>query len=124
MIYTNKGYCWFDCSIYGGREFTGIDAIDWALKCQELGAGEILLTSMDGDGTQKGYDIALNKAINDAVDIPVIASGGVGEPKDILEVFEKTDVSAALAASIFHFNQYSIGEVKNYLKENNVPVRL
>ena len=124
VIYTNKGYCWFDCSIYGGREFTGIDAIDWALKCQELGAGEILLTSMDGDGTQEGYDIALNKAINDAVDIPVIASGGVGEPKDILEVFEKTDVSAALAASIFHFNQYSIGEVKNYLKENNVPVRL
>jgi cyclase len=124
VIETDKGYCWFDTSIYGGREFTGIDAIAWAQKCQDLGAGEILLTSMDGDGTQNGYDIELNKTINDAVDIPVIASGGVGEPRHILEVFEKTDVSAALAASIFHFNQYSIGTVKEYLKENNVAVRL
>ncbi len=89
-----------------------------------MGAGEILLTSMDGDGTQAGYDIELNKTINDAVDIPVIASGGVGEPKHILEVFEKTDVSAALAASIFHFNQYSIPAVKEYLQKNNVAVRL
>ena len=103
VIETDKGYCWFDTSIYGGREFTGIDAIQWAVK---------------------GYDIELNKTINDAVDIPVIASGGVGEPKHILEVFEKTDVSAALAASIFHFNQYSIGTVKEYLQENNVAVRL
>ena len=79
---------------------------------------------MDGDGTGAGYDIKLNQVINDAVDIPVIASGGVGEPKDILDVFVKTDISAALAASIFHFNQYSIGEVKQYLHENNVSVRL
>ena len=107
VIETDKGYCWFDTSIYGGREFTGIDAIQWAVECQERGAGEVLY-----------------KAINDAVDIPVIASGGVGEPKHILEVFEKTDVSAALAASIFHFNQYSIGTVKEYLNENNVAVRL
>lgn len=124
VIYTDNGYCWFDCSIYGGREFTGIDAIEWAQKCQDLGVGEILLTSMDGDGTQEGYDIELNKAINDSVDIPVIASGGVGKPKDILDVFKKTDVSAALAASIFHFNQYSINEVKNYLNKNNITVRL
>ena len=124
VIETDNGYCWFDTSIYGGREFTGIDAIQWAVKCQDLGAGEILLTSMDGDGTQNGYDIELNKAINDAVDIPVIASGGVGEPKHILDVFKKTDVPAALAASIFHFNQYSIGEVKQYLDKNNVAVRL
>ena len=124
VIETEKGFCWFDTSIYGGREFTGIDAIQWAVKCQDLGAGEILLTSMDGDGTQAGYDIELNKAINNAVDIPVIASGGVGEPKHILEVFEKTDVSAALAASIFHFNQYSIPAVKEYLQKNNVAVRL
>ena len=101
-----------------------MDAIQWAVKCQELGAGEILLTSMDGDGTQAGYDIDLNRAINEAVDIPVIASGGVGEPGDILEVFKKTDVSAALAASIFHFNRYSIAEVKRYLRENGVAVRL
>ena len=123
VIETDKGYCWFDTSIYGGREFTGIDAIQWAAECQERGA-EVLLTSMDGDGTQNGYDIELNKAINDAVDIPVIASGGVGEPRHILEVFEKTDVSAALAASIFHFNQYSIPTVKEYLKDNNVAIRL
>lgn len=124
VIETNKGYCWFDCSIYGGREFTGIDAIDWAQKCQDLGAGEILLTSMDGDGTKEGYDLELTKAINDAVDIPVIASGGVGEPKDILDAFTVSDASAALAASIFHFNEYPIAEVKHYLKENGVNVRL
>lgn len=124
VIETDKGYCWFDCSIYGGREFTGIDAIEWAQKCQDLGAGEVLLTSMDGDGTKEGYDLELTKAINDAVDIPVIASGGVGEPKDILDAFTVSDASAALAASIFHFNEYPIGEVKHYLKENGVNVRL
>lgn len=123
VIETDEGFCWFDCSIYGGREFTGMDAIDWAQKCQDLGAGEVLLTSMDGDGTKNGYDLGLTKAINDAVDIPVIASGGVGEPKDILDAFNISDASAALAASIFHFNEYSIGEVKQYLKDNGVNVR-
>lgn len=123
VIETDEGFCWFDCSIYGGREFTGMDAIDWAQKCQDLGAGEVLLTSMDGDGTKNGYDLELTKAINDAVDIPVIASGGVGEPKDILDAFNISDASAALAASIFHFNEYSIGEVKQYLKDNGVNVR-
>lgn len=124
VIETDNGLCWFDCSIYGGHEFTGMDAIDWAVKCQDLGAGEILLTSMDGDGTQAGYDLDLVKAVNDAVDIPVIASGGVGEPKHILEAFKYSDASAALAASIFHFNEYSIGEVKEYLHKNGVKVRL
>lgn len=124
VVETDKGLCWFDCSIYGGREFTGIDAIEWAQKCQDLGAGEILLTSMDGDGTKAGYDLDLTKAINDAVDIPVIASGGVGEPKHILEAFEVSDASAALAASIFHFNEYPISEIKQYLHENGVKVRL
>ena len=123
VVETNDGYCWFDTSIYGGREFTGIDAVKWACKCEDLGAGEILLTSMDGDGTQNGYDIELTNAINKAVDIPVIASGGVGHPKHIVDVFKKTDVSAALAASIFHFNQYSIVEVKDCLRKNNVNVR-
>ncbi|WP_042707198.1 imidazole glycerol phosphate synthase subunit HisF [Methanobrevibacter wolinii] len=117
-------YCWFDCSIYGGRKFTGIDAIDWAIECQERGAGEILLTSMDADGTKNGYDLDLTKSINDAVDIPVIASGGVGSPKDIKEAFEKTDVSAALAASIFHFDEYPVPLVKKYLSENGINVRL
>lgn len=123
VVETDEGLCWFDCSIYGGREFTGIDAVDWAMKCQDLGAGEILLTSMDGDGTKEGYDLYLTKAINDAVDIPVIASGGVGNPEDILNAFKVSDASAALAASIFHFNEYSITDVKKYLCENGVKVR-
>lgn len=117
-------YCWFDSSIYGGREFTGIDAINWAQECQERGAGEILLTSMDGDGTKDGYDLDLTKAINDAVDIPVIASGGVGNPDHIIEAFTIADASAALAASIFHFNEYPVPVVKKYLKEKGINVRL
>ena len=123
VVETDEGYCWFDCSIYGGREFTGMDAIEWAVKCQELGAGEILLTSMDGDGTKEGYDIALNKAINDAIDIPVIASGGGGNPAHILDVFQKTDVSAALAASIFHFTELTPKTIRNYLASKGISVR-
>ena len=103
IVDTDQGEVWFDCSIYGGREFTGMDAIAWAQECQDRGAGEVLLTSMDGDGTKDGYDLVLTKAINDNVDIPVIASGGVGNPHHILEAFEIADASAALAASIFHF---------------------
>ncbi|OQD59456.1 imidazoleglycerol-phosphate synthase, subunit F [Methanobrevibacter arboriphilus JCM 13429 = DSM 1125] len=124
IIETKNGYCWFDTSIYGGTEFTGIDAIDWAQECQKRGAGEILLTSMDRDGTKDGYDLELTKAINDSVDIPVIASGGVGKPEHIFEAFDIADASAALAASIFHFNEYPIPEVKEYLKEKNINVRL
>ena len=104
IVDSEQGEVWFDCSIYGGREFTGMDAISWAQECQDRGAGEVLLTSMDGDGTKDGYDLVLTKAINDNVDIPVIASGGVGNPQHILEAFEVADASAALAASIFHFN--------------------
>ncbi|WP_042702849.1 imidazole glycerol phosphate synthase subunit HisF [Methanobrevibacter arboriphilus] len=117
IIETKNGYCWFDTSIYGGTEFTGMDAIEWAQECQKRGAGEILLTSMDRDGTKDGYDLELTKAINDSVDIPVIASGGVGKPEHIFEAFDIADASAALAASIFHFNEYPIPEIKEYLKE-------
>jgi cyclase len=124
IIETEKGYCWFDTSIYGGSEFTGMDAISWAQECQERGAGEILLTSMDRDGTKDGYDLELTKAINDGVDIPVIASGGVGNPEHIFEAFEIADASAALAASIFHFDEYPVPVVKEYLKEKGVNVRL
>lgn len=124
IVETEKGYCWFDCSIYGGKEFTGMDAVDWAMECQNRGAGEILLTSMDKDGTKDGYDIELTKAINEAVDIPVIASGGGGSPEDIYNVFKKADVSAALAASIFHFNEYSIPVVKSYLNKKEVSIRI
>ena len=123
IVDTDQGEVWFDCSIYGGREFTGMDAIAWAQECQDRGAGEVLLTSMDGDGTKDGYDLILTKAINDNVDIPVIASGGVGNPHHILEAFEIADASAALAASIFHFDEYPVPVVKKYLKEKGVPIR-
>ncbi|KZX15915.1 imidazole glycerol phosphate synthase subunit HisF [Methanobrevibacter cuticularis] len=124
IIETKDGLCWFDCSIYGGNQFTGIDAIDWAKECQNRGAGEILLTSMDRDGTEIGYDLELTKAINNETDIPVIASGGVGNPEHILEAFEIADASAALAASIFHFNEYPVPVVKKYLNEKGVNVRI
>ncbi|KZX10352.1 imidazole glycerol phosphate synthase subunit HisF [Methanobrevibacter curvatus] len=123
VVESDKGYCWFDCSIYGGREFTGIDAIAWAQECEKRGAGEILLTSMDRDGTKEGYDIALTKAINEAVDIPIIASGGGGDPEDFYQVFKKTDVNAALAASIFHFNEYPVPKVKDYLNKKGINIR-
>ena len=123
IVDSEQGELWFDCSIYGGREFTGMDAIAWAQECQDRGAGEVLLTSMDGDGTKDGYDLVLTKAINDNVDIPVIASGGVGNPQHILEAFEIADASAALAASIFHFDEYPVPVVKKFLKEKGVPIR-
>ena len=123
IVDSEQGEVWFDCSIYGGREFTGMDAIAWAQECQDRGAGEVLLTSMDGDGTKDGYDLVLTKAINDNVDIPVIASGGVGNPQHILEAFEIADASAALAASIFHFDEYPVPVVKKFLKEKGVPIR-
>ncbi|MGD9807627.1 MAG: imidazole glycerol phosphate synthase subunit HisF [Deferribacterales bacterium] len=109
---------------HGGRNATGIDAIEWALKMEEFGAGEILLTSMDCDGTKDGYDNGLNAAVSEALMIPVIASGGVGSPEHIYDGLTKGKADAALAASIFHFREYTIGEVKEYLKERNVPVRI
>jgi len=124
LVETNEGYCWFDCSIYGGREFTGVDAIAWAMECQERGAGEILLTSMDRDGTRDGYDLDLTKTMSENLDIPVIASGGVGNPEHIYEAFTKGKADAALAASIFHFNEYPLPLVKAYLKERGVEVRV
>lgn len=123
IVETEKGLCWFDCSIYGGREFTGMDAIAWAMECEDRGAGEILLTSMDRDGTKDGYDLELTRAISESVDIPVIASGGVGNPQHVLEAFTLGKADAALAASIFHFNEYPVDVVKAFLKENGVVVR-
>lgn len=108
---------------HGGRRPTGLDAIAWARRVQELGAGEILLTSMDRDGTQIGYDLELTAAIADAVSIPVIASGGVGTLGHILDAFAIGRADAALAASIFHFGTYSIGETKRYLAERGIPIR-
>jgi cyclase len=113
----------YEVYIRGGRQAMGIDAVEWAKKAESLGAGEILLTSMDGDGTKNGYDLALTKAVTDAVNIPVIASGGAGKPSDFLDVFEEAGADAALAASLFHFGEIEIMELKRYLKENNIPVR-
>jgi len=110
--------------INGGRAPVKLDAVEWAKKVAQLGAGEILLTSMDYDGTKAGYDLELTKKVVDNVDIPVIASGGAGKLEHFLEVFTKTGASAALAASIFHYGEYSIKEVKQYLKEKGVFVRL
>jgi cyclase len=108
----------------GGRTSTGIDAVEWAKRCQELGAGEILLTSMDRDGTKDGYDIPLTKAVTDAVNIPVIASGGAGKLEHFLEVIRDADADAVLAASLFHYGELTIEQVKDYLRDNGVEVRL
>jgi cyclase len=109
---------------HGGRNPTGIDALEWAARMESYGAGEILLTSMDQDGTKDGYDIPLTRAISDRVGIPVVASGGVGNLEHIREGLVEGGASAALAASIFHFRQYTIAECKEYLRDHGVPVRL
>ncbi|WP_408956084.1 imidazole glycerol phosphate synthase subunit HisF [Natroniella sp. ANB-PHB2] len=117
-----KGESW-EVYIHGGRKDTGLDVINWAKEVESLGAGEILLTSMDGDGTKDGYDNQLNKAVSKSVNIPVIASGGAGTLKHIEEAFTVGEADAALAASIFHFKKYTIKEVKEYLKDKGVKVR-
>ncbi len=110
--------------ISGGRTPTGLDAVDWAKRAEELGAGEILLTSMDGDGTQEGYDIRLTRAISDAVNIPVIASGGAGNVQHFAQALTEGGADAALAASLFHYKQLTIAEVKEYLASQGLPIRL
>ncbi len=114
----------FEVFTHGGSKATGMDAILWAKKAESLGAGEILLTSMDRDGTKKGFDIELTSAIADSVRIPVIASGGVGELEHFVEGVKKGHASALLAASIFHFGNFSINQVKSHLKQANIPVRI
>ena len=115
---------WFEVFIYGGKKETGIDVIEWAKQAQKLGAGEILLTSIDKDGTKDGYDILLTREIVDSISIPVIASGGCGKPEDMVDVFQKSNVDAALAASIFHYQTHGVKGVKMHLKEKQIPVRL
>jgi len=109
---------------HGGRTPTGLDAIEWARRMEFLGAGEILLTSMDRDGTKEGYDIALTRAIADAVRVPVIASGGVGTLEHIYDGLTAGRATAALAASIFHYREYTVRQCKDYLAERGVPVRM
>lgn len=110
--------------IHGGRTPTGIDAMEWAVRMEAYGAGEIMLTSMDRDGTKDGYDIPLTRTISDLVGIPVIASGGVGNLEHIYQGLTEGGASAALAASIFHFREYTIQECKEYLQQRGVPARL
>jgi imidazole glycerol-phosphate synthase subunit HisF len=109
--------------IYGGKQDSGLNAIEWAKKAVSFGAGEILLTSMNADGTKKGFDLNLTKKISEEINVPVIASGGAGTKKDFLKVFQEGKADAALAASIFHYNNYSVQDIKNYLKKNGVVIR-
>ncbi|KAB2313954.1 imidazole glycerol phosphate synthase subunit HisF [Betaproteobacteria bacterium SCN2] len=109
---------------HGGRKATGLDAIDWARKMQSLGAGELLLTSMDRDGTKSGFDLELTRRISDAVDIPIIASGGVGNLQHLVDGVREGHADAVLAASIFHFGEYTVDEAKRYMKQHGIEVRL
>ena len=113
----------FEVVVAGGRTPTGKDAVEWAKEGERLGAGEILLTSMDADGTKQGFDLEMTKAIADAVHIPVIASGGCGSLEHFAQVFERTGADAALAASLFHFGELTVPQVKDYLRLQGIPVR-
>lgn len=109
--------------VKGGREATEIETLDWVKTIEKLGAGEILLTSMDADGTKNGFDIRITKLVSEVVNVPVIASGGAGKEEDFVEVFSETKATAALAASIFHFGEIPIPQLKNYLKNKNIYIR-
>ncbi len=124
IVNTAEGKCWWEVYVEGGRVPTGMDAIVWAKTVKELGAGELLPTSMDCDGIQNGYDIPLTRSISEATNLPVIASGGAGNLEHIYEVLAAGKADAVLAASIFHQSQYSVREVKEYLARKGVSVRL
>ena len=109
--------------VAGGRKPTGLDLIQWVKRAEQLGAGEILLTSMDADGTKAGFDLPMTKAVTEAVGIPVIASGGCGSLSHFAQVFEETGCDAALAASLFHFGELTVPQVKDYLRARSIPVR-
>jgi cyclase len=114
---------WFECTKKGGREGTGVDVLEWVREAERRGAGELFVNSIDRDGTKDGYDIPLLRAVCETTSTPVIASSGCGGPEHVYEVFEEAGADAALAASIFHFGEYTIEEVKAYLDERGVPVR-
>jgi cyclase len=123
MVNTREGPVWFEVYTYGGRKPTGIDAIAWAVRATELGAGEFLVTSMDKDGTEDGYDIELTRTISEKVNVPVIASGGAGLPEHFFEVFADGKADAALAASVFHYNKYPVPVIKEFLRKQGVIIR-
>jgi cyclase len=116
--------CWYEVVTYGGSRPTGIDAMKWAGEAEERGAGEILLTSMETDGAKAGFDIPITRAISEAVGIPVIASGGVGTLRHFHEGFTEGKADACLAASVFHYGEFTVRQVKEYLAARGVPVRL
>ena len=118
------GQEFWDVHINGGRKSTGLEAVAWAKEVQRLGAGEIVLTCMDADGTKNGFDLEITRAVADAVEIPVVASGGAGSPQHMLEAVTQGGASAALAASIFHYGEYTIAETKRYMAERGVPMRV
>lgn len=122
-VETAEGPVWFEVYTYGGRKPTRIDAIAWAVRAAELGAGEFLVTSMDKDGTENGYDIELTRTISEKVNVPVIASGGAGKPEHFVEVFTDGKADAALAASVFHYNKYPVPVIKEFLRGQGVTVR-
>jgi cyclase len=109
---------------HGGRNRTGLDAVEWARKMESLGAGELLLTSMDRDGTRSGFDLGLTRAVSDAVGIPVVASGGVGGLDDLANGILEGHADAVLAASIFHYGQHTVGEAKRFMADRGIPMRL
>ncbi|MDP2841739.1 MAG: imidazole glycerol phosphate synthase subunit HisF, partial [Candidatus Methanoperedens sp.] len=115
---------WYEVVIYGGRTPTGLDTVHWAQNVERLGSGEILLTSMDRDGTKDGYDLPITRKLSEALDIPIIASGGAGNIEHMYDAFTRGKADAALAASIFHFGEYTIGEAKKYLSKKGVSVRV
>jgi cyclase len=115
---------WFQVRTYGARTETQLDALEWAHRCEQAGAGEILLTSIDRDGTLDGFDLPLTSAVCSSVRVPVIASGGCGTLEHFLEVFKQTSADAALAASVFHYRTFTVPGVKEYLKQNGVQIRL
>lgn len=124
VVNTPEGDCWFEVHTYGGRKPMGIDAIQWAKQAADLGAGELLVTSMDRDGTKIGYDNVLNRTISELVNIPLVASGGAGVPEHFLDAFVDGKADAALAASVFHYSNYPVPVVKQYLAEQGVTMRL
>ncbi|MDR0798050.1 MAG: imidazole glycerol phosphate synthase subunit HisF [Nitrososphaerota archaeon] len=122
-VQTNDGSVWFEVITSGGQNHTGIDAVAWALQVESLGAGELLVTSMDKDGTESGFDVELTRVISENVHIPVIASGGAGLPQHFVDVFTTGKADAALAASVFHYNKYPVPIVKDYLRKAGVAIR-
>lgn len=123
VILQDNNSCWYEIVTHGGSQPTGIDAIQWAKEVEGLGAGEILLTSMETDGTKEGFDIPITAAISDAVGIPVIASGGVGTMEHFYDGFVFGKADAALAASVFHYGEMTVAEVKDYLAKKGIPIR-